>query len=169
MTESRWTPVPGAASRRFSICRNYRGRTHMSDSWLWDDERDSSSLSLDIAECISLLLWKGNSFRESDKQTNSFSRKLFQVYLQQLWTETNFSMQLSALTKRIKYITTAGRRNSCYVNNLKLRLNTNITELYFFYPPVPILWSVSCGAELWRDTSVLLLLLISLIHLRMRD
>lgn len=45
MTDSRRTPVPGAASRRFSICRNYRGRIYVVRLFgLSEYERKSSSI-----------------------------------------------------------------------------------------------------------------------------
>lgn len=84
MTESRRTPIPGAASRWFSICRNYSKEKHTSDKFKYVNMKQPPS-SYETAHCIST---NGNPICKN-----------FQVNLQQLWTEPYFSMQSSALSK----------------------------------------------------------------------
>lgn len=82
ITESRKTPVPGAASRRFSMCRNYRGTN-----------AQQSIVSLDTLKSHFITITK----------CHSIYKRLFKINSQQFLTGPHLSMQ-STLKNRIKLI-----------------------------------------------------------------
>lgn len=171
MTKSRKTPVPGAASWWFSMCRNYRG-TNAPKAIIWgslDTLNHISILLQNVILSIKCFVSTHSSFGlyhtfpcssqlcKTEWSSLRYSVNMIMNMLMPLLSMTNLHSSIQNLNSVICKVIT------CIGNKPNVGIDINGTCLN---SPVPVLWSESCRAELLPGPSVHLLLSI---YLQLRE